>query len=118
MSDEVEKRILNLVQDGATSPYGNPVPGLEELGRPPAARAQGRPSSDLVDGASRARATVTRLGEPVQVDPEVLGLLLDSGVRPGAAVSVWGDDGRTIIEADGGEAVSLPLDVASHIFCV
>lgn len=116
MSDEVERRILTLVEDGTSSPYGNPVPGLEELGHAPAPAAQGRPSHEMA-AEGRVGATVTRLGEPVQVDPEVLGLLLDSGVRPGAEVVVWAKEGRTIIEAVGGEAVSLPVDVAAHIFC-
>lgn len=117
MSEQVEQRILELVTDGERSPYGNPVPGLEELGRPVAPKADGRPSSELAEGEERTTTTVVRLGEPVQVDPEVLGLLLESGVRPGAQVVVWGEDGRTIVEAVDGEAVSLPADVAAHIFC-
>ena len=120
MSDDVEQRILRLVADGTTSPYGNPVPGLDELGHAPAPAPQGRPSNlialDAGDGA-RTPARVVRLGEPAQVDPEVLGLLLDSGVRPGAEVIIWREDERTIVEAVGGEAVSLPVDVAAHIFC-
>jgi DtxR family Mn-dependent transcriptional regulator len=117
MSEQVEARILSLVADPTTSPYGNPVPGLEELGHPAAPPAAGRPSSELTTGAETVEATVTRLGEPVQVDPEVLGLLLDSGVRPGARVRVWTELERTIVESVGGEAVSLPADVAAHIFC-
>ncbi|GGK58724.1 metal-dependent transcriptional regulator [Ornithinimicrobium pekingense] len=120
MSDEVEQRILGLVADGTTSPYGNPVPGLEELGHPAAPAPLGRPSHEIAadgDAGSRTRARVTRLGEPAQVDPEVLGLLLESGVRPGAEVVVWREAERTIVEAVDGEAVSLPVDVASHIFC-
>ena len=117
MSDEVERRILALVQDGTSSPYGNPVPGLEELGLTAAPPAQGRPSSELAEEGGRVTAVVSRLGEPVQVDPEVLGLMLDSGVRPGAEVQVWAEAGRVIIEATGGQAVSLPVDVAGHIFC-
>lgn len=116
MSEEVERRILSLVEDGATSPYGNPVPGLEELGVEPAGQAEGRPSTELGE-EGRVEGVVTRLGEAAQVDPEVLGLLLDSGVRPGARVVVWAEDGRTIIEPVEGQAVSLPLDVAAHIFC-
>ncbi|WP_131103571.1 metal-dependent transcriptional regulator [Ornithinimicrobium sufpigmenti] len=117
MSDEVEQKILGLLEDGTTSPYGNPVPGLDELGHPAAPPAQGRPSSELAAQGGRLQATVTRIGEPVQVDPEVLGLLLESGVRPRAAVTVWGEEGRTIIEPASGAAVSLPPDVAAHVFC-
>lgn len=119
MSEEVEQKILGLVADGTTSPYGNPVPGLEELGHAAAPPASGRPSHELASeaGTERVPTRVVRLGEPVQVDPEVLGLLLESGVRPGADVIVWREAERTIVEAVGGEAVSLPVDVASHIFC-
>ncbi|SOC56419.1 metal-dependent transcriptional regulator [Ornithinimicrobium cerasi] len=117
MSEQVETRILGLLADPTTSPYGNPVPGLEELGHAAAPPASGRPSSELAVGEEPVEATVTRLGEPVQVDPEVLGLLLDSGVRPGARVRVWGERERTIVESVDGEAVSLPADVAAHIFC-
>ena len=117
MSDQVEEKILGLLQDGTTSPYGNPVPGLAELGHEPAPPAQGRPSSELAQQEGPVEATVTRIGEPVQVDPEVLGLLLESGVRPSAAVRIWGEGGRTIIEPVEGAAVSLPPDVAAHVFC-
>ena len=118
MSEQVEKKIMGLLEDGTTSPYGNPVPGLDELGYAAAAPARGRPSSELARAEARTQATVTRLGEPVQVDPEVLGLLLESGVRPGAAVAIWPEEGRTIIEPTQGAAVSLPPDVAAHVFCV
>ncbi|WP_289018331.1 metal-dependent transcriptional regulator [uncultured Ornithinimicrobium sp.] len=119
MSEQVEQRILELLEDGTTSPYGNPVPGLVELGWAEAAPAQGRPSVELARAAAgeRVEAVVTRIGEPVQVDPEVLGLLLESGIRPGAHVRVWTEDERTIVEALDGEAVSLPVDVAAHVFC-
>lgn len=117
MSEQVEAKILGLVSDRTTSPYGNPIPGLEELGYAAAAPAQGRPSSELAATGGRVDATVTRLGEPVQVDPEVLGLLLESGVRPGARVVVWAESERTIVESLDGEAVSLPADVAAHVFC-
>lgn len=118
MSEEVEQRILSIVDDGTTSPYGNPVPGLDELGHAVAPRPGGQASHEVAAqvGQERRAATVVRLGEPAQVDPEVLGLLLDSGIRPGAEVLVWGEAERTIIEAVGGEAVSLPVDVAAHIF--
>ena len=117
MSEDVERRIVTLVSDRTTSPYGNPIPGLEEFGYEAAPLPDGVASSVLASGEEKVAAVVTRLGEPVQVDPEVLGLLLESGVRPGAQVSVWQEDERTIIEADGGAAVSLPVDVAAHIFC-
>ena len=32
MSDKVEKRILEMLKDPKFSPYGNAIPGLEDLG--------------------------------------------------------------------------------------
>ena len=32
MSEKVERKILGLIRDGLESPYGNPIPGLQELG--------------------------------------------------------------------------------------
>jgi DtxR family transcriptional regulator, Mn-dependent transcriptional regulator len=42
MSEEVERRLVHVLDDPTTSPFGNPIPGLAELGvdrppRPPAA---------------------------------------------------------------------------------
>jgi DtxR family Mn-dependent transcriptional regulator len=35
MSERVERKLLALLVDPRESPYGNPIPGLEELGGPP-----------------------------------------------------------------------------------
>ncbi|NUQ31346.1 MAG: ferrous iron transport protein A, partial [Dermatophilaceae bacterium] len=64
--------------------------------------------------------TIRRIGEPVQVDPEALGLLTSAGVVPGARVDVTRDGARVVVVRDGGEpstGVSLPDDVAVHVYC-
>ncbi len=38
MSEQVERRLLEMLDHPTESPYGNPIPGLEELGDSPAAR--------------------------------------------------------------------------------
>ena len=43
--------------------------------------------------------------------------LFGDGLFCGARVRVWGERERTIVESVDGEAVSLPADVAAHIFC-
>ena len=32
MSDDVERRLIEVLDDPRTSPYGNPIPGLERIG--------------------------------------------------------------------------------------
>ncbi len=121
MSEKVERKILGLIDGGLESPYGNPIPGLDELGI--------HESSDFLAGLSTLTETVgegpvvvtiRRIGEPVQVDPEALALLTSAGVVPGARVEVEGENGRVVAVREGGDpssAVSLPHDIAIHVFC-
>ena len=73
MSERVERKILAMLEDHLVSPYGNPIPGLDELGgRPPASRSctassrwstsrrPSRPRSSCGASASRSRSTTRR----------------------------------------------------------
>ncbi|RPE43096.1 DtxR family iron (metal) dependent repressor [Streptomyces sp. Ag109_O5-1] len=74
MSEAVERRILELLQHPTHSPYGDPIPGLAELGRESAA-ADPFPDGTAVGLGGRdtrpdsVSAAVRRIGEPVQTAP-------------------------------------------------
>ena len=120
MSDQVEERILAIIDDPRVSPYGNPIPGLAELD--PAFGTTGRAGGEhLVDalvGAQELQLVVVRIGEPAQVEPEVLALLGEAGVAPGQTVSARAEGERVVVvgSREGDAAVSLPREVAAHIF--
>jgi DtxR family Mn-dependent transcriptional regulator len=116
MSDKVEARILTLIDDTQRSPYGNPIPGLEELGS--TAETVSAEGVTVVEALERglSSARVVRIGEPAQVDPESLDLLLRSGLLPGSQVEVDAEGDRVQLRANGHEPVSVPYDVASHLF--
>ena len=70
-------------------------------------------------GAEAVTVVVRRIGEPVQVDSEALGLLTTAGLLPGKPARVRLDGVRVIAWREGAEeatGVSLPLDIASHVF--
>src|SRR6476620_9729183 len=123
MSEKVERKILGLIEGGLESPYGNPIPGLHELGVSEDAAAgflTGLTALTTAAGAEPAVVTIRRIGEPVQVDPEALALLTSAGVLPGARVRVVREGGRVVAVSeapDAGEGVSLPDEVAVHVFC-
>jgi DtxR family Mn-dependent transcriptional regulator len=121
MSEKVERKILGLIGEGLESPYGNPIPGLDELGvRQDADFLTGLTTLTAAVGDAPAVVTIRRIGEPVQVDPEALALLTSAGVVPGARVEVVRDGGRVVAVREGSErstGVSLPDDVAVHVFC-
>jgi DtxR family transcriptional regulator, iron-dependent repressor len=73
MSEAVERRVLELLRHPMESPYGNPIPGLEELGVTstvgPFLDESMIRLSDLELGPSGASVVVRRIGELVQTDP-------------------------------------------------
>ena len=126
MSERVERKLLAMLADPRESPYGNPIPGLEELGGPAAGDAFRVGVVALTDVLPRTGATdvvVRRLGEPLQTDLELLGELSRVGVLPGRQVSAErtgaqgaaGTGGAVRLETSAG-TVEVPAPAASHLF--
>jgi DtxR family Mn-dependent transcriptional regulator len=125
MSDRVERRLVELLHHPQYSPYGNPIPGLAELG-------EARQAEPFLDGVvslvallraapgadgEAVEAVVARLGEPLQTEPELLTRLAEHGVTPGSAIVVRVGDGVVTVGAQGaGTVLDLPDDVARHLF--
>src|SRR6478735_5381678 len=119
MSERVERRIFEMLDHPTVSPYGNPIPGLAELG--------GLPTPDrgavvnLLDAmagyGADSRITVSRLAEPIQVEPELLVQLDEGGIRPGARVSLERVGEYISVRVPDIEgALELPPEVAAHVF--
>jgi len=124
MSERVERRLAGLLDHPHFDPYGNPIPGLDEIGeeRTPVTFLDGVRSLVTVvaevDGPTKG--VVARLGEPIQTDVELLARLAEAGVRPGNEVTVEqpvGGAGFVTVGLPGAETVlDLPQDVARHVF--
>jgi DtxR family transcriptional regulator, Mn-dependent transcriptional regulator len=118
MSETVERRLLDVLGHPTTSPYGNPIPGLAELGEKAdtAAGSDGVLTTlDRVDLDASSRVVVRRLAEPVQSDTALMSRLRRAGVRPGAAVTVSASPIGLLI-GSGGETTEITDVVASHVF--
>ncbi|UTT66499.1 metal-dependent transcriptional regulator [Janibacter sp. CX7] len=124
MSERVERKILAMLPEHRESPYGTPIPGLEELlaggdEAPADDYLEGLSSlTDIVDEGLTGTFRVRRIGEPAQVDHEALELLTEARLRPGEIVLVTPEEDRVVVARDGAasDAVSLPRDVAMHVF--
>jgi DtxR family transcriptional regulator, Mn-dependent transcriptional regulator len=120
MSEQVERKLLEILGHPTESPYGNPIPGLEELGDAPAPAFM-HGVINIVDAVGHDGDTVTgvirRLGEPVQFEPELLQQLQAAGVMPGATAKISAVGSYMLIVVDGfGDGLELPNEVAVHIF--
>ncbi len=124
MSERVERKILGILPDHRESPYGTPIPGLDEL-------LSGEDEVDdylegmtslsvAVESGPVGDVRVRRIGEPAQVDTDALTLLTEAQLRPGVVVQVSLDDeDRILVQRDGADvadAVALPREVADHVF--
>ena len=119
ISDHVERKLLELLNDPHVSPYGNPIPGLDELGAPLSqAFAEGVVSVANLDFADSNRVyTLRRIGEPLQVDTQLLADLKALGIVPGAKLTFEHKSRRVFIRVAGAhEGESLVIDDAAHLF--
>ncbi|GAB3602557.1 metal-dependent transcriptional regulator [Microbacterium aureliae] len=122
MSEQVERRLVELLGHPTESPYGNPIPGLDQLGDVPANQFE-QGVIGLVKKLNAAggpiSGTVRRLAEPAQVDPELLQQLKAAGVMPGARGDYRYNEGYVLVHMEGqDEGLELPVEIASHIFLV
>ena len=121
MSERVERRLIELLGHPTESPYGNPIPGLDQLGDQPA-----HTFDEGVIGLVRAldaaggpiTGTVRRLAEPAQVDPDLLAQLRDAGVVPGSSGTFRFSEGYVLARIGDDEGIELPVEVAAHIFLI
>ncbi|WP_084099653.1 metal-dependent transcriptional regulator [Demequina sp. NBRC 110051] len=119
MSDRVERRLVEMLGAPRMSPYGNPIPGLDELGVGEAAEGTaGAPMSlEAAVDAGISQVRVTRIGENPQA---AVGFLKDAllvGLIPGETVCVSGTEEGVRVVAESGE-ITLAWDAARHVFAV
>jgi DtxR family Mn-dependent transcriptional regulator len=116
MSEAVERRLLDVLGHPQESPYGNPIPGLSELG-------EGTDDVEFREGLvalsavpeSTQTVIVRRIGEPLQSDTALLVRLRRAGIRPNMPVRISRVAGELLVGREG-DAVAFDDAVTSHVF--
>lgn len=119
MSEDVERRLVQVLDQPTVSPFGNPIPGLALLGLPECEAESDNADlvrlTELPVGDSVA-VVVRQLTEHVQDDAALIGRLKDAGVVPNARVLVQTSaHGDVTIVVSGHENVELPHDMAHSV---
>jgi DtxR family Mn-dependent transcriptional regulator len=118
MSEDVERRLVAVLDNPTVSPFGNPIPGLSELGF---GSMNGFEETSLVrltelPAGSPVAVVVRQLTEHVQGDTALIGRLKEAGVVPNARVTVEMNPlGGVIIVIPGHENVELPHEMAHAV---
>jgi DtxR family Mn-dependent transcriptional regulator len=126
ISENVERRLVQLLEYPVCCPHGNIIPGLGELGVPDDAQQRAEaagmePAEAMTTVATRSVAPVMvrRISEQVQSDPALMLKLKRIGIQPGREVTLAvSDDGVRVTSEDrvGSVTAELPRLVAAHVF--
>jgi DtxR family transcriptional regulator, Mn-dependent transcriptional regulator len=126
ISDNVERRLVELLDYPVRCPHGNVIPGLAELGVPDDAAKRADAATNEPDIAMTAVAVpggeqvmVSRISEQVQSDADLMLRLKNIGIQPGREVTLAASDhGVRVTGADtvGVIGAELPAEIATHVF--
>ena len=118
MSEDVERRLVQVLDNPTVSPFGNPIPGLSELGVGSLIGSQDANLVRLTELPSGypVAVVVRQLTEHVQGDANLIARLKEAGVVPNARVTVEaGTNGGVMIVIPGHEQVELPHEMAHAV---
>lgn len=113
MSEAVERRLLELLDNPTHSPFGMPIPGLELLGLPSPKTKSCTPLSELSGGDFE----LCRIGEPLQLDTAFLSQLKQLGLVPQVLTTLTIQSGERLLTAQGRQEGLLVDDsIGQHLF--
>jgi DtxR family Mn-dependent transcriptional regulator len=120
MSEAVERKLVQLLDHPTTSPYGNPIPGLDKLNAGDAAAPPLGPDLVRVDEVARrggGRVEIRSIAEHVQLDTGLMSELKAIGVMPGSTIDVSpiGDRAGTVEVRGSGDPTRIQTAVAHAV---
>ncbi len=116
MSETVERRLIALLDHPTESPYGNPIPGLDELGETPGEDFMAGVSPlSAIAGEGESRVHIRRISEEMQKDEVLMGALRRVGALPDKTVVV-ARTAEGVLVGSGGETAEIIDEAADHIF--
>ena len=121
ISEDVERRLVVLLNAPTESPYGNPIPGLAELGVSGHA-VEFRNGNEQLNAVvhehpgAPIRVVIQRMSEEIQKDVAMMGTLREAGIQPGVEVSAEvGGLGVRLTAADS-PVCEIDAEASTHLF--
>jgi DtxR family Mn-dependent transcriptional regulator len=120
ISEDVERKLVVLLNTPTVSPYGNPIPGLNELGvlgdLEPFRRGNEQLQDVIRDSESVIRVVIERMSEEIQKDVQMMGTLRLAGIQPGTEVSAEAGGLGVRLTAEGSPGCEIDNEASTHLF--
>lgn len=113
MDDKVERRLVPLLGYPATDSWGNPIPGLEQIGFAPTPVHHSIPVPEMPLDLPTT-CVIRRFTEHIQDHPDVLAGLLDQGIEPGVEITATAKK-KSVCLATSRDTAELPTAIACAI---
>jgi DtxR family Mn-dependent transcriptional regulator len=116
ISEQAERRLLQVLGHPTQSPFGNPIPGLAELD-PAAAPAETATVRALAAAAGRepSQLVVASIAEQFQGLTEMMARLDQAGIRPGSTVTAAKAENGAVSLATEQGTVHVPAELAGYL---
>lgn len=109
ISDEVEQRLVTVLDAPTHDAHGNPIPGLGPESK----------SSDLLSlsdaAAEDAPVVVDRISEHLQADVAAIARLYEQGLLPGTRLMADNDGDEVVVRTEA-ETLRLPDEIAQFVY--
>jgi DtxR family Mn-dependent transcriptional regulator len=112
LGDAAEEKLAALLTNLDTDPYGNPIPGLGDIGRQGNTFVPGIPVADVDSSVS---GTVRSIGEGIQADDGLLTDFYRAGIIPGEEVTAEPSESGFRVTGSKG-SVTLDAHLAAQLF--
>jgi DtxR family Mn-dependent transcriptional regulator len=108
ISDDVEQAMINKLGRPHTCPHGNPIPGAGYR------QPELRPLAELENDTM----VLHRISEELELDPQIMGFLDESGLRPGAEVDLVerSSDGSLSVRVNRSGRIGVESFIANRLF--
>lgn len=119
MSEDVERKLVVLLDNPVEDPYGNPIPGLAEIGAKPAPDFPHKLMTLEAAATAEGRTVlVHRISEQIQVDPELMRMIEAAGLQPGRSIIAkpGPDGGVTVCQPGAEQSADVDRTVAIHLY--
>ena len=117
MSEQVERKLVSLLPETSSGPYGNPIPGLDVIGGEASENTEVIDLATAIGRDGAKKLTIAWLAEPLQVDIHLLQQFQVAGVLPESEVEISRNGEYITVQVPGAQDVlDLPVETASHVF--